>query len=114
MVPWLLRQVKRNRLAGERIAVPLGKLEVVKPAGGRGAVVDAGPWGLADAGGALPPPAFQVVGVVDLGLADGGVCGGQRRGEVVGPVPAVVEPPLLLPVGLTEGALERRDRLRGL
>ena len=71
MVPGFVGHVEGDGLAGERVAVPVGQLEVVEAAGQRGAVVDAGPGGLADAVGALPPPALEVVGVVDLDLADG-------------------------------------------
>ena len=73
MVPRLVRHVEGDGLAGERVAIPVGKLEVVEAADQAGAVVDAGPRRLADAVRALPPPALQVVGIVNLDLADGRV-----------------------------------------
>src|ERR1700721_1543249 len=111
VVPWFVRHVEGNGFARERVAIPIGELEVVVAPDETRPIVDTGPCGLAYPVGGLPPPALQVVGVVDLDLADGGEEGVERFRNIAGSIPAVVKPPFLLPVLRCECAGQRWNRL---
>ena len=98
MIPGLVGHVEGDGFAGERVAVPVGQLEVVVAADEARAIEDAGPGGFANAVGGPPPPAIEIVDVVNLDFANGGVLRVEQDGIVAGAVPAVLEIPLLLPV----------------
>ncbi len=112
LVPRLVRQDEADRLAGQRVAVPVGQLEVVVASGKPRPVVDAGPGGLADAVVGLPPPALQIVGVVNLDLSDAHARPFERRRRVAGAIPAVAIPPLVAPLRRVQAAPDRRHALR--
>jgi len=73
MVPRLVGHVEGDGFAGERVAIPVGQLEVVVAADEARAIVDAGPGGLSNAVIGAPPPPTEIVDIVNLDLADGGV-----------------------------------------
>ncbi len=103
VIPRLVGHRERDRLARIDVAIPVGQLEIVVAAGQARAVVDAGPRRLADAVGRLPPPALDVVGVVDLHLANRhGRPGWQRGRRVVGAIEPVAQIPLVARLGIRE------------
>ena len=112
VVPRFIGQVKRDRLAGEHVAIPVREVEIIAAAGEPRAVVDAGPGGFADAVAGLPPPAFQIVGIVDLDLAHGRRGGGQGRRGIVGAVPSVAPPPFGARAIIGEVARRQRRQSR--
>src|ERR1035441_4114918 len=114
MVPRLLWQDEGDSLAGDRIAIPIRKLEVVEAADEARAIVDARPRCFADAVVGSPPPATNVVCIVDLDFTNGGVGSWQGCGNIAGTVPAVMEPPFLLCACAFETARDWGDILWGL
>ena len=113
LVPGFVGHREGHRLARQRVAVPVRKLEVVISPGQARSVVDARPRRLPDAVVRPPVPALEVVHVVDLDLAhaDGG--GVDERRHVSGPVPSMAVPPLVAPPWRVERSVEWRKAGRG-
>ena len=99
MVPGFLRQMEGDGFPGEGIAVPVGKLEIIVAAFELGAVVYPGPGGFPDTVAALPPPALEVIGVVDLHLAHGSMIAGKLRRQQLRIIPTAAAQPFLPVLG---------------
>ena len=110
VIPGLVGHDEGDRLAGLHVTIPVGQLEVIVAAGQTRAVVDARPRRLADAVARLPPPALEVVGVVDLDLAHGDRGTRVVRRRIAGPVPAVAPPPFVAPAGIRQVAGGQRGQ----
>ena len=112
MVPRLVRHIERHRLPRNRIAIPVRKLKIVEAPHQRRTVVHARPRRLANAVGSLPPPALQIVRIVNLDLAHGRRGRWQRRRNIVRPVPSIPQPPLVLRLLRCKRSRDRRNILR--